>query len=260
MAEAHGGSAGGSTIELKGLSKSFGKQAVLEKISCEIPAGKTTVILGPSGTGKSVLLKLIVGLLPPDEGQILLDGRDLVKFSRRQLFEARRHFGMLFQDGALFDSQSVAENVAFPLRRHTSKSEEEIRTIVAEKLRSVGLANAGEKFPSELSGGMRKRVGLARAIALDPDVVFFDEPSSGLDPVTASAIDDLILAMQREKPRTFLVISHDLASTAKIADLIGMLFRGRLVGFGPKAEVLQSRDSTVRQFLDRKSDGPIQIV
>lgn len=251
---------GGSTIELRGVSKSFGTQIVLDRISCTIRAGKTTVILGPSGTGKSVLLKLVVGLLPPDEGEILLDGRDLVKFSRDELFDARRHFGMLFQDGALFDSISVEDNIAFPLRRHTRKSETEILAIVGEKLRSVGLAGAGAKFPAELSGGMRKRVGLARAIALDPDVVFFDEPSSGLDPVTASAIDDLILAMQRERPRTFLVISHDLASTEKIADDIGMLFKGKLVQFGTRGEALASSQPIVRQFLDRKSDGPIQIV
>ena len=248
------------TIAIETLSKSFGPQKVLDDVSFSIPGGETTVVLGPSGTGKSVLLKLVVGLLPPDAGRILLDGRDLTKMSRPELFEVRRRFGMLFQDGALFDSMPVDENVAFPLRRHTRKSEDEIRAIVAEKLRVVGLAKAGHKYPAELSGGMRKRVGLARAIALDPDVVFFDEPSSGLDPVTASAIDDLILEMQRAKPRTFLVISHDLASTIKIADNIGMLFRGKLVQFGRKDEVLKSEHPTVRQFLDRRTEGPIQIV
>jgi phospholipid/cholesterol/gamma-HCH transport system ATP-binding protein len=180
--------------------------------------------------------------------------------SRDELFAVRRRFGMLFQDGALFDSMTVFENVAFPLRRHTKKSEAEIASIVGDKLASVGLKNAGGKHPAELSGGMRKRVGLARAIALDPDVVFFDEPTSGLDPVTASAIDDLILDMQKEKPRTFVVISHDLPSTAKIADWIGLLFGGRLVQFARKDELLSSAVPTVRQFLDRKSDGPIRIV
>lgn len=246
-----------ASIELKDVRKSFGAQIVLDGVSFSIPGRATTVILGPSGTGKSVLLKLIVGLLSPDEGEILLDGKDLVRFSRGELFQARRRFGMLFQDGALFDSMTVADNVAFPLRRHTTKSESEIAKIVLEKLASVGLANAGEKYPAELSGGMRKRVGLARAIALDPEVVFFDEPTSGLDPVTASAIDDLILAMQREKPRTFVVISHDLASTEKIADWIGVLYRGKLVQFGEKRAVLASTNDTVRQFLDRKTDGPI---
>jgi len=247
-------------IEIRGVSKAFGSQVVLDRVSCDVPAGKTTVILGPSGTGKSVLLKVVVGLLPPDEGQVLLDGRDLTRFTRAELYEARRRFGMLFQDGALFDSESVEDNVAFPLRRHTRMRETEIAAIVAEKLRAVGLAQAGAKFPAELSGGMRKRVGLARAIALDPEVVFFDEPSSGLDPVTASAIDDLILEMQAAKPRTFLVISHDLASTAKIADYVGVLFKGKLVQFGTKDDVFGSRDPVVRQFLDRRSDGPIQIV
>ncbi len=249
-----------ATIELKNVRKSFGTQVVLDGVSFAIPGRATTVILGPSGTGKSVLLKLIVGLLPPDDGEILLDGRDLVRFSRSDLYAARRRFGMLFQDGALFDSMTVAENVAFPLRRHTRKTESEIAAIVREKLSSVGLANAGAKYPAELSGGMRKRVGLARAIALEPEVVFFDEPTSGLDPVTASAIDDLILEMQREKPRTFVVISHDLASTEKMADYIGVLYRGQLVQFGPKREVLESRNETVRQFLDRKTDGPMKVI
>ena len=247
-AQAHRG-----TIEIRGLSKSFGAQTVLRDVSLVIPGGGTTVILGPSGTGKSVLLKLIVGLLAPDNGAILFEGRDLTRFSRTELFEARRRFGMLFQDGALFDSMTVAENVAFPLRRHTNKPDAEIREIVAEKLRRVGLGNAGAKVPAELSGGMRKRVGLARAIALDPDVVFFDEPTSGLDPVTASAIDDLILDIQAQSPRTFLVISHDLASTEKIADDIGVLVGGKVVEFGRKKNVLGSRNEIVRQFLDRKS-------
>lgn len=248
------------TIEIVKLEKAFGPQKVIDDVTMTIPGGKTTVVLGPSGTGKSVLLKLIVGLIHPDAGKILLDGRDLTTMKRNEIFEVRRRFGMLFQDGALFDSMPVDENIAFPLRRHTKKSEEEIQAIVAERLRVVGLAKAGHKYPAELSGGMRKRVGLARAIALDPDVVFFDEPSSGLDPVTASAIDDLILEMQKAKPRTFLVISHDLASTLKIADQIGMLFRGKLVQFGTKDEVIGSRNETVRQFLDRRTDGPIQIV
>ena len=248
------------TIQIKNLKKAFGPQVVLDDVSFDIPGGETTVVLGPSGTGKSVLLKLIVGLIHPDEGTIHLDGKDLTKMTRDELFGARRRFGMLFQDGALFDSMPVDENVAFPLRRHTKKSEDEIRAIVAEKLRVVGLAKAGHKFPAELSGGMRKRVGLARAIALDPDVVFFDEPSSGLDPVTASAIDDLILEISKASHRTFLVISHDLASTIKIADNIGMLFKGKLVQFGSKADVLKSEHPIVRQFLDRRTEGPIQIV
>ena len=247
------------SIELQDVSRSFGPQVVLDHVSLVIPGGKTTVVLGPSGTGKSVLLKLVVGLLPPDEGRILLDGEDLTAFSRAQLFAARRRFGMLFQDGALFDSMSVAENIAFPLRRHTKMGEKEIAATVADKLTSVGLGKAGAKYPSELSGGMRKRVGIARAIALDPDIVFFDEPTSGLDPVTASAIDDLILDMQAKRPRTFFVISHDLDSTKKIADHIGVLFAAKLVQSGARDEVLRSSHPVVRQFLDRKSEGPIRI-
>jgi len=247
-------------IRVEGVEKRFGEQVVLDGISCTIPGQKTTVILGPSGTGKSVLLKVIVGLLRPEEGTVRIDGSEMTSLSRPELFRVRRRFGMLFQDGALFDSMSVFENVAFPLRRHTRKSEAEIARIVAEKLGSVGLKGAEGKFPSQLSGGTRKRVGLARAIALDPEVVFFDEPTSGLDPITASAIDELLLRLQEEKPRTFLVISHDLASTARIADYVGVLLEGKLLEFGPKETVLASRQEAVRQFLDRRSDGPIRIV
>ncbi|MHB9096627.1 MAG: ABC transporter ATP-binding protein, partial [Syntrophales bacterium] len=184
-------------IKLIDLHKSFGKQAVLDGVDLEIEAGKTTVIIGRSGGGKSVLLKHIIGLLRPDEGEVLIDGTDITKLGDRDLNEIRKKFGMLFQEAALFDSMTVGENVAFPLREHTRMKEEEIRRAVADRLRSVGLTGVEGKMPSELSGGMRKRVGLARAIAMQPRIVLFDEPTTGLDPVMAEAINRLIVETQK---------------------------------------------------------------
>ena len=186
----------GIIIEFKNVTKSFGSQTVLDNVSCQIEEGKTTVIIGPSGTGKSVFIKLLVGLLKPDKGNIYVSGQDITNMNEKDLFEIRKKFGMLFQDGALFDSLNVAENVAFPLLHHTKKSRSEIDQIVNHKLSQVGLPNVRHKLPSELSGGMRKRVGFARAVALDPDIVLFDEPHSGLDPVMSDAIDKLILKMK----------------------------------------------------------------
>lgn len=247
-------------IEYRHVSKAYGDLVVLDDVSCTIPEGKTTLIIGPSGTGKSVFIKLLVGLEKPDTGEVVVDGHVIAKLSRKALYEVRKKFGVLFQHGALFDSMTVGENVAFPLREHTRLSDREIEKIVAEKLAAVGMPESGCRCPSDLSGGMRNRVALARAIVMEPDIVVFDEPNSGLDPVTADSIDNLILEMQQRLKCTFVVVSHDIESTFKIADYIGMLWKGKLVAFGPRDEVRDMKNEVVQQFFHRRSDGPIQIV
>jgi len=238
-------------IRTERLTKSFDRGApVIADVSTRIERGMTTVILGPSGTGKSVFAKLCIGLLRPDSGAVFLNDVELSALSERELYKVREKVGMCFQDGALFDSLSVGENVAFPIRRHLALPETEIRRIVREKLDRVGLPDAAPLMPAELSGGMRKRVGIARAIALDPELVIFDEPTSGLDPVMADAIDQLILEM-RGGGRTFLVISHDLESTVRIADRVGMLHEGRMLAMGHRREILASREPVIRQFFSR---------
>jgi phospholipid/cholesterol/gamma-HCH transport system ATP-binding protein len=238
-------------IEYRKVYKSFGDLKVLEDVSCVIPEGKTTVFIGPSGVGKSVLMKMIVGLERPDSGSVLVSGMDVSRLNEHNLCRLRRKMGMLFQDGALFDSMTVGENVAFPLRRHTRKREREIATTVAEKLTLVGMPDTENKWPSELSGGMRKRVGLARAIVLEPEIVLFDEPTSGLDPIMADAIDELVLTMQHKLRCTFVVISHDIPGTFKIADRIGVLYDTRLIAYGDKREILHSRDQLLVRFFSR---------
>ena len=247
-------------IEFRRVSKSFGAQKVLDDVSLVIPKGQTTVIIGPSGTGKSVFIKLLVGLLKPDAGQILVDGQDITTLAETDLFEVRKKFGMLFQDGALFDSMTVEENIAFPLEQHTRKTAQEIKEVVQRKLSQVGLPGAANKFPGELSGGMRKRVGIARALALEPAVVLFDEPNSGLDPVMSDAIDKLILRMQRELGLTFVVISHDLEGTFQIADRIAMLYKSKLIADGEARAIRHSDNPILQQFFSRSADGPIQVV
>ena len=242
------------------MSKAFGSHVVLNNVSCQIKAGEITVLLGPSGTGKSVFIKHMVGLLKPDAGEVLVMGQDVPTLGTSELFSLRKRFGMLFQDGALFDSLDVGDNIAFPLRMHTKMKEAEIRERVARTLASVGLPGIEAKFPSELSGGMRKRVAFARAIIMEPDIVLFDEPNSGLDPVMSAAIDELILRMQRELEMTFVVISHDIPSAFLIADTIGMLYQGNLIAFGPKEEVKHSNNPILRQFFSRESSGPIKVV
>lgn len=247
-------------IRFRGVTKRFGQQLVLDNISCDIEKGKITVMIGPSGTGKSVFIKHLVGLLQPDKGEIWVDGEDITRLKDHDLYRVRKKFGMLFQDGALFDSMTVEENIAFPLKQHTDLPDDAIRDIVAQKLAQVGLPGAQHKLPSELSGGMRKRVGLARAIALEPEIVLFDEPNSGLDPVMSDAIDRLILRMQRELGLTFIVISHDIPSTFLIADNIGMLFKSKLIAYDT-AEALKNSDNPVlHQFFNRSAEGPIQVV
>ena len=243
-------------VRFEHVHKSFGDKVVLEDISLDIPRGQTTVIIGPSGTGKSVLVKLLVGLMEPDSGSILVDGVEVTTASERELLDVRKRIGMLFQDGALFDSMTVGENIAFPLRRHTKKSRAEIAEAVALRLGQVGLEGTEDLMPSELSGGMRKRVSLARAIVMEPDIVLFDEPNSGLDPITSDEIDALIGRMKSELGITFVVISHDIVGTFAVADRIAMLYNGSLVAHGTPDEVLHSRSDIVRRFLKRNVDLP----
>jgi len=247
-------------IQLIDVCKSFGNQQVLDNLNLKIEAGKTTVIIGRSGGGKSVLLKHIIGLLKPDSGQILVDGDDIAGMSEKGLNEVRKKFGMLFQEAALFDSMTVGENVAFPLREHTRLKEAEIREIVADRLRAVGLKGIEEKLPSELSGGMRKRVGLARAIALQPQIVLFDEPTTGLDPVMAEAVNQLIMETQKEFDLTCVVISHDVGSIFKISHRIAMLYEGRIIEQGTPEEISSSRNPVMMQFLAGSIEGPIKIL
>ncbi|MDD5167567.1 MAG: ABC transporter ATP-binding protein [Syntrophales bacterium] len=247
-------------IEIIDIHKSFGKQKVLDGVNMTIEDGKTTVIIGRSGGGKSVLLKHIIGLLKPDSGQLLVDGVDITKLDDKDLNEVRKKFGMLFQEAALFDSMTVGDNVAFPLREHTDKQEKEIQAIVADRLRAVGLSGVEGKMPSELSGGMRKRVGLARAIALRPQIVLFDEPTTGLDPVMTEAINQLIMDTQRNFELTCVVISHDLQSIFKVGHRIAMLYEGQIVAYGTPEEIQASEHPVIRQFLAGSVDGPIRIM
>jgi phospholipid/cholesterol/gamma-HCH transport system ATP-binding protein len=247
-------------IKLADLRKSFGKQKVLDGLDLEIEAGKTTVIIGRSGGGKSVLLKHIIGLLRPDSGEVLIDGVDITKLGDRHLNEIRKKFGMLFQEAALFDSMTVGENVAFPLREHTRMKEREIRETVADRLHAVGLTGVEEKMPSELSGGMRKRVGLARAIAMHPQIVLFDEPTTGLDPVMTEAINRLIIDTQKQFNFTCVVISHDIQSIFEIGDRIAMLYEGKIIECGTPDELRASRNPVIVQFLSGSIEGPIHIM
>ena len=247
-------------IKLVDIHKSFGKQKVLDGLSLTIEAGKTTVIIGRSGGGKSVLLKHIIGLLKPDRGHVLIEETDIIGLSEKDLNEVRKKFGMLFQEAALFDSMTVGENVAFPLREQTKLKDEEIRQIVADRLRAVGLSGVEEKMPSELSGGMRKRVGLARAIALHPQIVLFDEPTTGLDPVMTEAINQLIIDTQKNFNLTCVVISHDIQSIFRIGHKIAMLYEGRIIEYGTPEEIRASENPVMKQFLSGSVDGPIKVM
>lgn len=244
-------------IAVRELTKSFGTQVVLEDISCDIPKGKITLMLGPSGTGKSVFLKHLMGLLKPDHGEIWIDGKNLPELSHRELYAVRRKFGVLFQDGALFGSMNIYDNVAFPLREHTKKSERDIRDIVTEKLTMVGLTGAEDKLPGQISGGMKKRAGLARALVLDPEIVLFDEPDSGLDPVRTAFLNELILDLNRKLGPTMVVVTHDIATARRVADFIGMLYLRNLIYFGSQQECFDCDIPAVRQFLSGNTEGPI---
>ena len=253
-------SGGEIMIELRGVHKSFGSQHVLRGLDLAVPRGRVTVIIGRSGSGKSVILKHMIGLIRPDQGQVLVDGDDLTRLDDRQLNRVRRRFGMLFQDAALFDSMNVLDNVAFPLREHTKLSEREIREIVAHKLQLVGLEGVEHKMPSQLSGGMRKRVGLARAIALDPEIILFDEPTTGLDPLMTDAINRLIKDTQAKLGVTAVVISHDIEGAYQVGHQISMLHQGRIIASGTPEEIRDYPDEVVQQFLHGRADGPIEVI
>ncbi len=244
-------------ISLRGVTKRFGSHTVLEDISLDIPKGKISAIMGPSGTGKSVLLKNIIGLLRPEAGEIWVDGEETVRMGEKDLYRVRRKFGVLFQDGALFGSMNMFDNTAFPLREHTKKSEREIRDIVLNKMDMVGLTGAEKKLPGEISGGMRKRAGLARALVLDPEIILVDEPDSGLDPVRTSYISQLLIDLNTQIDATILIVSHNINLARTVPDNIGMLFRRELVMFGPREVLLTSDEPAVKQFLNGSRIGPI---
>jgi phospholipid/cholesterol/gamma-HCH transport system ATP-binding protein len=237
-------------VRIKDLYKSFGPQKVLQGINLEIERGKITVIIGKSGGGKSVLLKHIIGLLKPDSGEIWVEGTEITRLKEKELNDVRKRFGMLFQEAALFDSLNVFENVAFPLREHTDLSEKEIHTAVDDRLRQVGLEDFGLKMPSDLSGGMKKRVGLARALILDPDIILFDEPTSAIDPIISLTILDLIKQTQIDLKKTYIVISHDILGMFRIADRVAMLYDGRIIEYGSPGEIRKSTREETREFLE----------
>jgi phospholipid/cholesterol/gamma-HCH transport system ATP-binding protein len=236
-------------IELREVSKRFGRLVVLDHLSLSIEEGKCLVVIGASGTGKSVLLKHIVGLLRPDSGEVWYDGKRIDTLNERRLMKVRLQFGFLFQMGALFDSMNVLDNVSFPLVEHSSKKPDEIRQLAGDKLTMVGLKDAGKKMPGELSGGQRKRVALARAIALEPRVILYDEPTTGLDPIRADVINELINKLQRDLKVTSVVVTHDMQSAIKIADRIVMLRQGKIVFDGTPAQIQTSEDPVVRRFV-----------
>ena len=245
-------------IEIVDLHKSFGDNKVLDGVNLTISKGETTTIIGRSGVGKSVLLKHIIGLVKPDEGKILIDGEDITLCKNEKLVKLRQRFGMLFQGSALFDSMTVEENVGLGLREHTKLPEEEIREIVREKLRLVGLSGVENSKPAELSGGMKKRVGLARAIAMNPEYILYDEPTTGLDPIMADAINYLIIRMKNELNVTSIAVTHDIVSAYKISNRIAMIYEGKIIFVGTPEEVKNTDDPIVRQFVEGKAQGLIK--
>src|SRR6202158_1684259 len=257
-------------IEFVDVHKSFGLNPVLRGLNMALPEDQISMILGPSGTGKSVCIKHIVGLLYPDEGDVIVHGQSIPSLPDAELFDLRRKFGVLFQDGALFGSLNLYDNVAFPLRQHTEKGEDEIAEIVNRRMKEVGLGGEGAKMPNELSGGMRKRAGFARALVLEPEIVLFDEPDSGLDPVRTALLGELIIEIHRDMVEeaqaegkeympTFAVVTHDIMSARRVADYINVLWRGRIVEAGPAEDMLNSDNPFIRQFLAGESQGPLTM-
>ncbi len=244
-------------VEFVEVHKSFGRNHVLRGLNMGLPEGKISMIIGPSGTGKSVCIKHIVGLLYPDEGDVIVHGRSVPSLPDAELFELRKKFGVLFQDGALFGSLTLYDNVAFPLRQHTEKSEEEIAEIVNRRMSEVGLGGEGAKMPNELSGGMRKRAGFARSLVLDPEIVLFDEPDSGLDPVRTALLCELIKEVHAENGGCYCVITHDIMSARRVAEHLCVLWKGRIVESGPAQDLFASENPFVRQFLSGESAGPL---
>jgi phospholipid/cholesterol/gamma-HCH transport system ATP-binding protein len=248
-----------AVMSCRNLKKAFGSHKVLDGVTCDVPRGQVTVIMGPSGTGKSVLLQHFVGLLLPDAGDVIVDGLSVQKLREKKLLALRRQVGMLFQDGALFSSMNLYDNVAFPLRQHTRKSEREIRQIVMARLEEVGLADAEKRMPNELSGGMRKRAGFARALVLEPKILLCDEPDSGLDPVRTALLCKLIKEVQQRHHCSAVIISHDIKSVFEIADYVILLHKGHVVEQGTKKQMRESRNEFTQQFLEGAVEGPLRM-
>jgi phospholipid/cholesterol/gamma-HCH transport system ATP-binding protein len=247
-------------IRLRNVHKSFGGQKVLDGLDLEVPDGKITAIIGPSGEGKSVLLKHLIGLLQPDSGTVEVDGESIIDLRRSELNRIREKFGMLFQNVALFDSMTVYENVAFPLQEKTSLTKEEIRERVMSALEDVGLKNIEDKFPDELSGGMKKRVGLARAVAPNPKIILFDEPTTGLDPIIKRAIHQLIKDTHAKFGFTAVIVSHEIPEIFDVAQNVAMLFQGKILQYGSSENIKNSKDPAIKQFISGSLDGPIQMM
>ncbi len=245
------------TMQVRNVHKKFGDFKVLQGLDIEFVDDAITTVLGPSGTGKSVLLKHLVGLLAPAEGEVIVFGQDIWKASEDERYELRKRFGVLFQDGALFGSMNIFDNVAFPLRKHTDMAESEIGDLVMSRLQEVGLERSAHKLPTEVSGGMRKRAGFARGLILNPDIVLFDEPDSGLDPVRTSLLCDLIKQMHAEHGGTYLLVTHNISAARSCSDYIGMIWQGKLVHYGDAEHAFNSDDPFVRQFLAGESAGPL---
>ena len=245
-------------IRVRDVRKSFGDKAVLEGVNLDVHPGESVVVIGQSGVGKSVLIKCIIGLLEPDAGIIEIDGSPIASSGFKEMDQLRRKFGMLFQYAALFDSLTVWENVGFGLIQHSNLKSRQIREVAEEKLRMVGLPGTLDLMPSELSGGMRKRVGLARAIAMEPEILLYDEPTTGLDPIRADSINDLIIQLREELGVASITITHDMVSAYKIADRIAMLYRGKLIATGTPDDIRASDNPFVQQFIHGRAEGPIK--
>jgi phospholipid/cholesterol/gamma-HCH transport system ATP-binding protein len=258
--EATAGDSQGPKIQLRGLVKSFGAKRVLDGVNLDVGAGESLVVIGASGTGKSVTLKHIIGLMRPDSGTVVVDGVAIEKLGNREITEFRRRFGMAFQEGALFDSMNVFDNVAFPLRRLSHKSAAEIRDRVDECLAMVRLAGVGPKGIAELSGGMRRRVGFARAVAHEPEILLFDEPTTGLDPVNTALIGEVIRDIGERSQTTMVTITHDMQVAFRVADRIAMLDRGKIIAEAPPQEFRQLADGRVQQFIKGEAEGPLAEV
>lgn len=247
----------GTAVAVEGLTKSFGPQSIWQDVTLTLPPGEISVMLGPSGTGKSVFLKSLIGLLRPERGRVVIDDVDVCSCRERDLYQTRKRFGVLFQDGALFGSMDLFDNVAFPLREHTRMKESDIRRTVLEKMELVGLTGAEHKLPGEISGGMRKRAGLARALVLEPEIILCDEPDSGLDPVRTAYLAQLLVDLNAQLDTTILIVTHNIHLARTVPDNLGMLFRRELVMFGPREVLLTSEQPVVSQFLNGHRHGPI---
>jgi len=245
-------------IRIIGIHKAFGTQKVLRGVNLDVERGETMVIIGRSGSGKSVLIKHLIGLIKPDRGEIYVDGVEITRLNEREIHRTTRKFGMLFQGAALFDSLTVAQNVGFGLERYTNYSSQEIKVLIKDSLAKVGLRDVENVMPYELSGGMKKRVGLARAIAYKPEIILYDEPSTGIDPIRADGINELIIMMKKELGVTSVVITHDMVSAYKVADRIAMLYEGEIIETGTPEEIRQTSNPVVQQFIHGRAEGPIE--